>query len=55
MNYAWDKVCPGPGVVETVISGWALTQLALLPGFNQGREISEFFCNVKMKCIVAVS
>jgi hypothetical protein len=42
-----------PGKVKTVISGQGTTQPSLSV-LNKGRQISEFFCNVK-KYVLAVS
>ena len=53
---AKDRGRLGPGVVEMVISRHGLTPLAYLSFLlNKGRHISEFFCNVKKKCMFAVS
>ena len=41
LRSAWDTVSPGPGVLSTVL--------------NRIRQISEFFCSVKRKCVLAVS
>jgi hypothetical protein len=44
----------GPGMIEMVISGWDPTQLAYHLCFR-GQQISEFVCNVKRTCVLAVS
>ena len=50
---AWDRAKLGPSVLEMVTSGQGPTQLAYQYVPNRGRQISDFFCNVKRKCAFA--
>ena len=50
LRVSWDRARLGrpPNVVEMIISGWGPIQLAWC-------LVSKFFCNVKRKCVLAVS
>jgi hypothetical protein len=52
---AWDRARLSPGVVEMVVSGCGPTQLIYHLCLTEAGMISEFFSNIKRKCMLAVS
>lgn len=54
LGWAWDRTRLGPGGVKMVNFRTGSHPASLLSVLNRGRQISEFFCNVKRKCVLAV-